>query len=383
MTKEKSISLDPSNFFNNEAMEALLGKLGQFEVSLLQLTDTTSKMSQRISRVEKAIHIPAMPNNGVGEVVSINVRTLQKFAQTVALKTDIEESRRSIQDLCHSIEDLKTYLLRQQHDTRQDMDTKLHDALSTIKEHVVSIKDDFEYRIDRAEDVLRTQSKFAKQSAPAIKHLQSVIDDLIQSSSNATRKEDDLQNQLNDINEKQMNDHRQDIRIVQERIRALSQAMEGMAEQDTLLAFEHKFNEVQGTMESLESSISRHNKRIESMNSNMCLKQTLESYTSQSEFRTILDDIRNEMSSKLSQPVFQELQQTVDNLTEDYLHTKQKACLASDFVEWFSNKGEAYEQNLAVVDRHLKDLAIHNTDISTATKVDVRPSPVSILRYNR
>jgi hypothetical protein len=156
-----------------------------------------------------------------------------------------------------------------------------------------------------------------------------------------------------------------------------------MAEQDTLLAFEHKFNEVQGTMESLESSISRHNKRIESMNSNMCLKQTLESYTSQSEFRTILDDIRNEMSSKLSQPVFQELQQTVDNLTEDYLHTKQKACLASDFVEWFSNKGEAYEQNLAVVDRHLKDLAIHNTDISNATKVDVRPSPVSILRYNR
>ena len=355
--------LSSSAFFNNEAMDLLLQKLGTFETSINQLTDTTNRMSERIARIEKAIRIPAMPNNGVGEVVSINCRSLQQVAKTFATKSEMEEARKSIQVLSSCNDDLKTRFSHHQQSLLKDMETKFDETMSTTIKSIDTVKDDFEYRIDRAEDALRTQAKFMKQTAPTLKHLQIAVDDLIQSSSKTIKKQSLTEEQISQIN-KEVN-NRQDIIVINERIHSLTRAVESMVDKDAMLIFEKEIKDLKIATKNTKTLTLSQNQQIKTMKGMMLEKSDMTTYASQSQLNTVMESIRNELMNKVCQDKFNELHQTVENLTQDYLVTRDKAHISADFVEWLSSKDEAYERNLTVVDRHLRDLAVKSTGINS------------------
>lgn len=59
---------------------------------------------------------------------------------------------------------------------------------------------------------------------------------------------------------------------------------------------------------------------------------------------------------------FQQMSVALEALRTELEKTDEKAALAVRFVEWFTERGDAYEHNLQTVDRHLSKLgesAIH------------------------
>jgi len=82
----------------------------------------------------------------------------------------------------------------------------------------------------------------------------------------------------------------------------------------------------------------------------------------QQHLHQLLDTLRTEVDNKACQKSVEDLSCTIDNLTEDYLLTRNKVKISSEFVDWFTQRGEAYEHNMSAVDNHLKQLGAESKD---------------------
>ncbi|CAN0410621.1 unnamed protein product, partial [Ectocarpus sp. 12 AP-2014] len=79
--------------------------------------------------------------------------------------------------------------------------------------------------------------------------------------------------------------------------------------------------------------------------------------------------LRADCSLRARQASLASLETTVSRLQEEHAKTKRASDLTGRFVDWFSSRGQAYEHNLAAVEKHIENLATRS--------VGARASPAS------
>ncbi|CAM9660079.1 unnamed protein product, partial [Ectocarpus fasciculatus] len=79
--------------------------------------------------------------------------------------------------------------------------------------------------------------------------------------------------------------------------------------------------------------------------------------------------LRADCALRARQASLASLETTVSRLQEEHAKTRRASDLTGRFVDWFSSRGQAYEHNLAAVEKHIENLATRS--------VGARASPAS------
>eukprot|EP00903_Cladosiphon_okamuranus_P015561 g14366.t1 len=67
--------------------------------------------------------------------------------------------------------------------------------------------------------------------------------------------------------------------------------------------------------------------------------------------------LREDLGQRARQASLSSLERTVSQLDREHAKTRKASDLTGRFVDWFSSRGQAYEHNLAAVERHIENLA--------------------------
>ncbi|CAN0381053.1 unnamed protein product, partial [Ascophyllum nodosum] len=71
-----------------------------------------------------------------------------------------------------------------------------------------------------------------------------------------------------------------------------------------------------------------------------------------------LEALRADCALRAKQSTFSKLRATVSSLEAEHSKTRKSSDIAARFIDWFSSRGEAYEHNLAAVEKHIENMAI-------------------------
>ena len=74
------------------------------------------------------------------------------------------------------------------------------------------------------------------------------------------------------------------------------------------------------------------------------------------EFELAITSTNEEVQTKTDLPFSEAMQVHLQQLEERLMEESERIALALRFIDWFTTRGENYEHNLRIIDRHLKDL---------------------------
>jgi len=352
MSLKKNV-LDSSSFFNNDAMGSLLEKLETLECSISKLSNNIEKTSKRVTEIENAIMTSGTKYKSIGEVVMSQNRLLQQLATSAASKDNLNFIQKTINEFRQTIEKTNKDIFDKQHKMQDAILLTMTNDINAVNNRVDTIKDDFEFRLDQAENTIRSHGKSIKQTSPTIKQLQISIDELHQSASVHKEQDKKLGEIVLELKDKVSN--RRDVIVINERIHSLTQAMESFVEREALFPMEDQVDRINKSMKSVQQSTFSQAQLLKVMRNEMCSKTQAETtFLTRKHFDEKVRDIFKEISKKALLDTVSELSQTVDNLTEDYLLTRNKAQISSDFVQWFTTKSDAHENMTQNVEIHQK-----------------------------
>jgi nitrogen fixation/metabolism regulation signal transduction histidine kinase len=73
-------------------------------------------------------------------------------------------------------------------------------------------------------------------------------------------------------------------------------------------------------------------------------------------FERAITNTNREMLQKTDNPFTEALQGHVQSLEQRILEESERTSVAIKFVDWFTARGENYEHNIKIIDRHLREL---------------------------
>lgn len=345
----------------------LLAKLRSIET---RLDDLTSK----VDKIDSAIQIPG--GNAictVGEGVAANRKTLARTLSLVAEKAntrDMQEQaashRRQVDE---TTQELKTSL------ANVSSVEKINAAMSALSKRIDVIASELKTKADDAEikllqcdaALIKNHSAFIKTTNEALQKAEGDLVDHNGAISKHTKDVEALTNKLSALQD--------DIarRAVAEDLASLLQRVEDMSSSilettnksdfaalKVLCDEKHKcIAKVETDLESLlaaqtatsaqiSNKIAEHRQAVGRLVSGCVSREALSS---------ALSSMQAELQRKAGAQTVENVGRKMAELSADYATTKKKCELASDFVTWYTNRGDSYEHNLQAVDNHLKKLA--------------------------
>lgn len=110
-----------------------------------------------------------------------------------------------------------------------------------------------------------------------------------------------------------------------------------------------------------QKELSHADHRIHNLSSEMQTKATIEEMNQhllKSDFAQFVHENEAVLSTKASLIITDGLQDRAQIIEEAILTESKRTDIAIRFVEWFTSRGEHYEHNLQILDKHLKDLVV-------------------------
>lgn len=357
----KGQPFDSTTFFNNNAMQGLLQKLDSVERELAKFVMNQQTINNRLNCVEEQINLPGDPQKSIGDIVAINSSIIQEINQSLSQKADREIVTQEVQRVNDFLLGLKERLENGQSHMAQKLESNMKELRSDSVQDITALRDDFEYRIDRNENSLKAHSKFIRHTAPALKQVELSVDELRKFNSEVKERLQTHDDGFREIKAKVEN--RKEIIVLNERLKSLSIKLLNAADADHVSTLEASIDKTKEAIQNIKEVTNAQEIRVKRLEKSSCKTDDVKKkFVMQQHLHQLLDKLRAEVDNKACQKSVEDLSCTIDNLTEDYLLTRNKVKISSEFVDWFTQRGEAYEHNMNAVDNHLKELAAQSAE---------------------
>lgn len=312
--------------------------------------------------------IPRNLNNRftAGELATSNFFQIQKLQQVVShcisreevekqykdLMT-IEETNKRIQknlvvisQITDEINASQSNLLDQFHQQEMILQRKLdRSELFQLQSLVTKVVSYDEFR-ERAEKSLLHLSEFEKSTIHKLgDHDQSI---------------DNVHQQLDLLNiEISKCASRRDLHILAKELKLISDKVELCATKSELDLARQQISKTLQQLETVQKELSTHRQRMNTIQDDVDSRATIKDMNDRlliTDFDTTVEHIDKQLNARPQWPITNNHQERLELLEHCQKSDSRRISVAMKFIEWFTSRGENYDHNIKILDRHLRDL---------------------------
>jgi hypothetical protein len=138
---------------------------------------------------------------------------------------------------------------------------------------------------------------------------------------------------------------------------------DAVAQQKKIDIVKTKLNAVSGVNDVLMATCNKLGEAVKQLDEAHVTKQVFnqrltQGFLTKNETTNFLNQLKRDVDSKAPANHVMNLDTQLRHLSNQHEQTKKKAQLSSNFIKWYGERGEVYENNLNAVDGHLKNLAL-------------------------
>lgn len=329
-----------------------------------------SSLSSRIDRVQTAATAD-MGNSqliSAGELSYLNSAEIQKIKAEIQTLSRRAETMQQFEDLNSSLSgDLN--ILRAQM-TPLEMGLSLQDAHNSASQRIAGVEAMIACKLDRSEvgnlmtlaSRLESFASFKDNTlATFIQHdrLHGSLSDRIQANSAHLASHDSALKDVDAVLQSKASIA--SVLDVQKQADNLAAQLRLCASSKSVQAADEKIAVLSSRMNSKDVCDVDVDVRLRHAFSDIANRATLEQLRAcvlRSHYDAAISALGTDLDTKADNSQFQVLSATVGNIGSVQEEEAQKLKVAMRFVDWFTSRGENYEHNLKLVDKHLRNLAV-------------------------
>lgn len=202
--------------------------------------------------------------------------------------------------------------------------------------------------------------EFREKTEKALSHLTKFESSTTQKLSVHDLDLDDIHKQLDSLHsEVGKCASRRDLHIIAKELKSLSEKVDLRATNFDLDAAKQRILKLLQLLEGLQKEMVGAHQRMNSLQddiSNRALITDMKERLLISEFEVAMNRIDGEINARPQWPVTSNHQERIELLEHCQQSDSRRIAVAMKFIEWFTSRGENYDHNIKILDRHLRDL---------------------------
>lgn len=152
---------------------------------------------------------------------------------------------------------------------------------------------------------------------------------------------------------------RRDLHVVAKELKLLSERVDLCATNADLEAAKVRIVKLLQLLESLQLELAGAHKRMNNLQLDIDTRATKEDMAKRLliiDFEAAMQTVRDELELRPQFPVTNNHQERLELLEHCQQSDSRRIAVAMKFIEWFTSRGENYDHNIKILDRHLRDL---------------------------